>query len=272
MQYFVPNFSRDVHFEPASQPTRSVVIYYYISDANGTAWGLTDSSGTVVWSADYDSYGNATFSGTIDQPLRMPGQYHDTESGLYYNLARYYEPTTGRYLSVDPLRDAEDYTYAGGNPLKYVDPTGEEVKVIAKDPKEAKILQDAYSRLTSTKRGQEICAELEASPEIFKIKPISQDAFYCPPGAKSAQCNGNARTVFIDPNNNVMLPTDKGLLETSKAVVLGHELGHAIGDHDDGLNRMNNVTKNENPIRRALGEEDRTSYTVPKIIWVPGNK
>ena len=90
--------------------------YYYISDANGTAWGLTDASGTVVWSADYDSYGNATFSGTIDQPLRMPGQYHDTESGLYYNLARYYEPTTGRYLSVDPLRDAEDYTYAGGNP------------------------------------------------------------------------------------------------------------------------------------------------------------
>ena len=108
----------------------SAVRYYYISDANGTAWGLTDSSGTVVWSADYDSYGNATFSGTIDQPLRMPGQYHDTESGLYYNLARYYEPTTGRYLSVDPMRDAEDYTYAGGNPLKYVDPTGEIVILV----------------------------------------------------------------------------------------------------------------------------------------------
>jgi RHS repeat-associated protein len=35
--------------------------------------------------------------------IRLPGQYHDAETGLHYNWHRYYDPNTGRYISADPI-------------------------------------------------------------------------------------------------------------------------------------------------------------------------
>ncbi|MCP4400815.1 MAG: RHS repeat-associated core domain-containing protein [bacterium] len=59
--------------------------------------------------------------------LRFPGQYFDAETGLHYNWHRYYAPTTGRYLRVDPIRlkgGVNVYSYALQNPLKYKDSNG----------------------------------------------------------------------------------------------------------------------------------------------------
>lgn len=58
----------------------------------------------------------------------FPGQYYDSETGLHYNYFRDYDPSTGRYIESDPIGLAgglNTYTYAGGNPLIYADPTGE---------------------------------------------------------------------------------------------------------------------------------------------------
>lgn len=58
--------------------------------------------------------------------LRYAGQYFDTESGLYYLRARYYEPATGQFLSRNPVMTITQaaYGYAGNNPLNRVDPSG----------------------------------------------------------------------------------------------------------------------------------------------------
>ncbi|MEN8250695.1 MAG: RHS repeat-associated core domain-containing protein, partial [Bacteroidota bacterium] len=56
-----------------------------------------------------------------------PGQYYDTETGLYYNWNRCYDPSTGRYITADPIGLAGGlnlYLYAGGNPVNAIDPEG----------------------------------------------------------------------------------------------------------------------------------------------------
>jgi len=77
--------------------------YWYLNDALGTPQQLVDRSGHVVWAARYDSFGRAHMTvEDISNPLRFPGQYADAESGLHYNVQRYYDPQTGRYIRRDP--------------------------------------------------------------------------------------------------------------------------------------------------------------------------
>jgi RHS repeat-associated protein len=80
----------------------------------------------VVWSATYDSFGNARIDVEgIANNLRFPGQYYDAETGLHYNWNRYYDPLTGRYLQTDPLGEGLNlYAYVFNNPANFSDPQG----------------------------------------------------------------------------------------------------------------------------------------------------
>uniref|UniRef100_UPI0010592BB8 RHS repeat-associated core domain-containing protein n=1 Tax=Sulfuriferula thiophila TaxID=1781211 RepID=UPI0010592BB8 len=59
------------------------------------------------------------------------GQYYDAETGLHYNMARDYDPTTGRYVQSDPIGLAggsvSTYGYVNSNPVGYIDSTGLEI-------------------------------------------------------------------------------------------------------------------------------------------------
>ncbi|HOE46915.1 MAG TPA: RHS repeat-associated core domain-containing protein [Methanothrix soehngenii] len=79
--------------------------YFYHNDHLGTPQQMTSVSGAVVWAAEYEAFGQAMVdaSSTVTNNLRFPGQYYDEETGMHYNWNRYYEPGTGRYLTVDPL-------------------------------------------------------------------------------------------------------------------------------------------------------------------------
>lgn len=109
-------------------------IYYFHNDHLGTPQVMTDQAGRVVWQAEYAPFGKATLNQDPDgdgqqviNNLRFPGQYYDDETGLHYNYHRDYDPETGRYLTPDPIGQAGGpniYAYAGGNPLKNIDPEG----------------------------------------------------------------------------------------------------------------------------------------------------
>ncbi|WP_440534644.1 RHS repeat-associated core domain-containing protein [Variovorax sp. YR566] len=62
----------------------------------------------------------------IDQPIRLPGQHHDAETGLHYNRHRYYDPGMGIYVSQDPigLQGGLNLHQYAANPLEWIDPLG----------------------------------------------------------------------------------------------------------------------------------------------------
>jgi RHS repeat-associated protein len=104
----------------------------------GAPIAATNQAGQILWQADYAPYGGLIRTSAspgnktaYTLALRLPGQWEDAESGLYYNDFRYYNPQAGRYLSPDPLgRLAERlgspnaYAYVNNNPLSYIDPWG----------------------------------------------------------------------------------------------------------------------------------------------------
>ncbi|MGM7774737.1 DUF6531 domain-containing protein [Arthrobacter sp. KNU-44] len=101
--------------------------FYYQHDQYGSTRLLTDQTSAVAASYTYDANGNLTTkTGTADTPLRWNGQAQDTDTGLYYLRARYYDPTTTQFLSVDPLTAAtgERYNFGSGDPVNRNDPTG----------------------------------------------------------------------------------------------------------------------------------------------------
>ena len=92
----------------------------------------------MVCLCTYDAWGNHTVAdytefnlGNIN-PIRYRSYYFDTETGLYFLQSRYYDPQTGRFISMDDISyldpetigGANLYAYCGNNPIMRVDPTG----------------------------------------------------------------------------------------------------------------------------------------------------
>lgn len=103
------------------------VLTYLHTDNLGTPRFGTNSGGSQVWSWASDAFGIGAPTGSVTVNLRMPGQYFDAESGLFYNWNRYYNPEIGRYISSDPIGlegGINTFLYAGANPVLYADPEG----------------------------------------------------------------------------------------------------------------------------------------------------
>ncbi|WP_249820634.1 RHS repeat-associated core domain-containing protein, partial [Escherichia coli] len=104
-------------------------ILYFHTDVNGAPEEMTDSDGRIVWETGYQVWGNTIQEkdhGRVEQNLRYQGQYLDRETGLHYNLHRYYDPDVGRFMVTDPIGLAGGinlYAYAP-NPLGWIDPLG----------------------------------------------------------------------------------------------------------------------------------------------------
>lgn len=110
-------------------PGEADEVLYYHTDVNGAPEEMTDSGGNIVWEAGYQVWGNLTHekeTRPVQQNLRFQGQYLDRETGLHYNLYRFYDPDIGKFISGDPIGLAGGpnlYAYAP-NPLGWIDPLG----------------------------------------------------------------------------------------------------------------------------------------------------
>jgi RHS repeat-associated protein len=102
-------------------------IYYYHNDPNGSPVRLTNEQGQLAWSAIFLPWGRAEHFHVlaIENPIRFQGQYYDAETGLHYNLHRYYSTEIG-YIAKDPigLEGGVNLYQFAPNPLTWIDPWG----------------------------------------------------------------------------------------------------------------------------------------------------
>ena len=108
------------------------VVKYQHTDALGGPVAISNAAGTVTERTNYDPYGGA-INKTIDG-VGYTGHVMDPVTGLTYMQQRYYDPTIGRFLSVDPIAsdttngwNFNRYNYAANNPFRFTDPDGRQV-------------------------------------------------------------------------------------------------------------------------------------------------
>jgi RHS repeat-associated protein len=115
---------------------------FYGYDGGGNVRQLTNAAGAVTDSYEYDAYGNSfTVSGSTPNEFLYRGEQFDSDLGLYYLRARYYNPATGRFMSRDPNdpqprnldrkpidpKVLHKYLYAGADPVNLEDPRGKKL-------------------------------------------------------------------------------------------------------------------------------------------------
>jgi RHS repeat-associated protein len=116
-------------------PPNANAIAYYHFDHLGSTLALSNSAGTVTDSYAYGPFGEAEqHTGPSTQPFTWLGALGVRKDGALFQMrARWYDPKTARFLSRDPLpprladvKSLNPYAYANQNPLRYVDPMGEQ--------------------------------------------------------------------------------------------------------------------------------------------------
>jgi len=101
-------------------------LIYFTKDHISSNRITTNQQGGIEYQANYQPYGNI-FTQEGNEKFKFSGKELDS-TNLYYFGARYYNSNIGRFTQVDPIFKAEEspYQYANNNPIKYVDPTGQQ--------------------------------------------------------------------------------------------------------------------------------------------------
>ena len=122
--------------QPVAQiETATNTVHHYFNDHLGTPILTTDTTGTVDWRVERESYGrivSVRTGATRHQPLAFPGQEED-ETERSYNIFRWYRDGWGRYTQADPIGlrggDLNIFRYALSRPTGVVDPLGLDIRV-----------------------------------------------------------------------------------------------------------------------------------------------
>jgi len=119
-------------YTASNSPAKENLQYFYHFDHLGSSSLITDIDGNVAQHIEYIPFGEVFIeerNNTWNTPYKFNAKELDEETGLYYYGARYYDPRTSVWISVDPLAEkypnVGSYVYCLDNPVKFVDPDGE---------------------------------------------------------------------------------------------------------------------------------------------------
>jgi RHS repeat-associated protein len=114
----------------AGVQAQTKTVTYYYTDSLGSVLAAADAAGNITSQSEYRPFGQTSLGGQPDEP-GFTGHIGDSEAGLIYMQARYYDPSVGRFLSIDPVAptagdvfNGNRFAYVNDNPVRYSDPTG----------------------------------------------------------------------------------------------------------------------------------------------------
>jgi RHS repeat-associated protein len=178
------------------------VTWYYGQDGSENVRQLFDNTGSVTDTFDYDAFGILIGrTGTTANSYLYRSQQFDSDLGFYYNRARYYDQTRGRFLSRDAFnwvneepRSLHKYLYANSDPISFSDSSGyfgeqgisQSIPAsLAASQAQSALLRQGAITLTN-KAGQKVTIKI--AQQI--VKPILQDQ------AKKATLGGLHAAIF----------------------------------------------------------------------------
>ena len=112
---------------PVEQVDASGTPLYFVHDETGSTRALLAADGGTAATFIYSDYGRLISStGAASTPLLFGGGYHDDATGFTYLVARYYDPATAQFVTVDPALavTGQPYGYADADPVDNTDPLG----------------------------------------------------------------------------------------------------------------------------------------------------
>ena len=283
-----------------SQRQPNVSTNYFIYDGHGSTRALTDNSTNVVNVFAYDAYGILIASNGPPQTVYLYcGEQFDTDLNFYYLRARYLNPNTGRFWSMDSYEGRQNipsslhkYLYCQANPVNGIDPLGFHI-VPPNDSNNKRLYDEAVNYLKGSQMPivNEILNKLESSKSDYTINIYDM--------AARDVLHGNefdplSRTINWDPHSsgtwfvpdNSNDPNGPGVTKShSPAIALIHELGHAYhyetdsnkyqtdyktetNDDYDNVEEKNTMLIIENIVAKALGEPERFTHHGTGHDWV----
>jgi len=123
---------QEIYYERTRWNLEIYEYFWLLGDHLGSTSMVTDASGVMVSEVRYSAFGETRYqSGTLSTDYLYTGQRQEAEIGLYYYVARWYDPAIGRFIQADTLipnvsfaQSWDRYAYTYNNPIKYNDPTG----------------------------------------------------------------------------------------------------------------------------------------------------
>ncbi|MBO7493012.1 MAG: hypothetical protein J6T87_02575 [Bacteroidales bacterium] len=240
-------------------------VYFYHPDHLGSSSWITDANGEAVQHLEYLPWGedliDQKLSGFDGVRYTFSAKEKDSETGLSYFGSRYYCSDLSVWLSVDPMSDKypslSPYTYCANNPVRLVDPDGEDYVVVVDDQSKTITIKATYYVTKDTKEGMEMGFQYFASQEqnlsytmengeSYSIKfdlsiageydtwNEAYDAWsssgnkysnFCMSGSTLLADNDIPAIAQTNSGNKITIRSDCSLLYRAYA----HEIGHTLG-------------------------------------------
>ena len=208
-------------------------VFYYHSDHLGSTSYVTDMDGNATQFVSYKPYGEAfvdEHNTSYEQPWKFNGKELDSETGLYYYGARYYEPVLALWYGVDALAEKYPnmvgYVYCAGNPVKLVDVDGNKIVFGVNTTIEQ---QSLYNKTISAAQSSPLFSKLYSKLEQSSIEYtiVFGATIKSTNGIVDAQFNPKNKTIIINEN-----------LSTIEEDAITEELFHALQfENNEDCNR-----------------------------------